>query len=270
MDTKQTKSIDRKEFVKEVIAKLRYFTNLYGINSLFIAGGYCRCVYLNNIEDVHDIDIASAYEHQAVQLAGLFASEVLNTAPQIYKQSQTAMVAYKKGQQSIQIEFQGRCPNPYMYNQDIRDWLHQQGILDEPLMHNIYGRDFTINSLIYSLHNEQLYDVTDRAIQDFEQRKIVSLLPATLLVKYNPLAALRAIRFSVYYNFSVDDSLKEAIKKSYPFIVASLSEERVTKEIVRILTIDADKAIDRLKEYNLDRLLLLPMVRDKVREEQDE
>jgi tRNA nucleotidyltransferase/poly(A) polymerase len=270
VEPQKAKKIDRAEFVNGVIAKLSYFAQLYGVKSLFVVGGYCRCLYFNNVDEVNDIDVASAYEHQAVQLAGLFASEVLKTAPQIYERSQAAMVEYKEKGQSIKIEFQGKSPSPYMYNQEIRDWLHNQKIEDEPIMHNIYGRDFTINSLMMSLSSGEFYDLTGKGARDLESKAIVSLLPPPLLIKYNPLAALRAIRFSVLYDFSIDDQLKETIRKSYPFITSSLSEERVAKEIVRILTVDAAKGIDQLKEFNLDRLLLIPLVRNKVREESDD
>jgi len=258
--------INKTEFVKETVAKLKYFAQLYGINSLFLVGGYCRSTYFNDFSDLHDLDVASAYDRQAVEMAGLFASEIVNSVPTIYERTQTAMVEYKSGDNAIRIEFQGKSPSPYMYNQEIRDWMHNQGIEDVPLMHNIYGRDFTINSLIYSLFNENMYDLTERAVEDLDRGRIVSILPAAYLIKYNPLAALRAIRFSLRYEFSIDEELKDAIKNSYPFIAASLSEERVAKELVRILTIDGERAISVLKENNLDRLLLIPMVRQKAME----
>lgn len=262
----ETQETDRIEFIHEAVAKLKYFAQLYGINSLFIVGGYCRALYFNNLNEVHDIDVASAYPQQAVELAGLFASEILNTVPVVYRQSQTAMVEYESGGRSIRIEFQGRSPAPYMHNQEIRDWMHNQKIEDEPLMHNLYGRDFTINSLIYSLQNERIYDLTDSALKDLENGQINPLLPPNLLIKYNPIAALRAIRFAVAYQFSINDDLQKIIAEAYPFIVASLSEDRISKELIRILTIDAKKALDLLKKFNLDRLLLLPLVREKIRE----
>jgi len=63
--------------IKEVVAKLRHFSKLYGIKSIFIAGGYCRSYYMGEMWTVNDIDVASAFKDQALQLGGLFASEIL-------------------------------------------------------------------------------------------------------------------------------------------------------------------------------------------------
>ena len=177
--------ISKELLIQEVVAKLRYFAKLYGIRSIFIAGGYCRERYLNKIWRVTDIDVASAFHEQAVQLGGLFASEILNAVPQFYARTGTAMMEYPSEFGSIRVEFQGDSTNAYMHNEEIRTWLQANGVENVPLMNNIYGRDFTINSLIYSLNDDNMYDPTDRAIQDFDRRKISSLLPAEILNKYN-------------------------------------------------------------------------------------
>ena len=64
--------------IDEAVAKLSHFAKLYGVRSLFIVGGFCRDKYFNQIEEVNDIDVASAFEDQAMQLGSLFASEVLH------------------------------------------------------------------------------------------------------------------------------------------------------------------------------------------------
>jgi len=144
--------------VQEAIEKLRYFTKLYGIDSLFIVGGYCRSSYLNELWKVKDIDVASAFHEQSLQLAGLFASEVLNTTPEVYHRSGAAALDYKSEFGTIRIEFQGNSTNTYMYNADVRSWMRHNSVPDVPLMNNIYGRDFTINALIYSLSKDVFFD----------------------------------------------------------------------------------------------------------------
>ncbi len=249
--------------IQEAVSKLEHFSRLYGIQSIFIVGGYCRELYRDKIWQVKDIDVASAYHEQAVQLGGLFASEALKTVPVFYARTGTAAVNYTSKYGTIKIEFQGAGINSYMYNQEVRGWMQRQNIDDVPLMTNIYGRDFTINSLLYSLHNGHMYDPTERAIPDFERKVIKSLLPADLLIKYNPLAALRAIRFAIRYDFRIDGDLRHAIREAGIInLRKSLSEDRIIKEIVNILKTKAAKGFDLLKNLELDRILLHPDIKE--------
>jgi len=247
--------LNKKILVSEAVAKLSYFAKLYGIESLFIVGGFCRELYYDKIWRVNDIDVASAFHGESMQLGNLFASEVLNTTPEIYRRSGAAAVIYESEAGSIKIEFQGYSPNQYMHNQEVRQWMHDSKIEDVPLMNNIFGRDFTINSMIFSLDDEKLYDPTDLAVQDLERKRIVSLLPAELLVKYNPLAILRAIRFALTYDFTIDSDMRSAMKGGVDILCKSLSQERILKEIMRILKIDAEHGIEMLQKFNLGKFL---------------
>lgn len=260
----KNKSIHKQLMVDEVVEKLRHFSKLYGINSLFIAGGYCRAVYLNRMWDLNDIDVASAYHDQAIQLGGLFASEILHTMPKFYHRTGTVAIEYTSEFGSIKVEFQGYSSNAYMHNAEVRAWLQSERIENVPLMNNIYGRDFTINSLIYSLENDQMYDPTGRAVHDFEGKLIRSILPAEMLVKYNPLTILRAIRFALRYGYHIHEDMRAAMKNGVPLLFKNLSQSRIIKEIVRILQIDAVEGLELLKKHGLDNILLNPSIREHL------
>ncbi len=265
-----TDFINKRLLVKEVVQKLHYFTDLYAIESLFIAGGFCRSLYFNRLWDVNDIDVASAYENQALQLGGLFASEVLHQMPEIYRRTGTAVVVYESEFGKIRVEFQGSSVNPYMHNEEVRNWMHAQEIADIPLMHNIYSRDFTINSLTYSLHTAKLCDPTGKAGHDLDKKLIVSLLPAEMLVKHNPLAILRAIRFALTYNFYIDKDLSNAMNDGLGILRDTIPEERIIKDIVKILKIDGPAGLKMLKRYGLDRTLLNQEIKDYIHLESED
>ena len=256
MDQEQIKN--KEILVNEVIAKLSYFTKLYGIDTLFVVGGYCRSSYLGRIWEVNDIDVASAFEEQSMEMCGLFASEVLKTTPVFYKRSGAGSVMYNSELGQIKIEFQGRSPHEYMNNKDVRDWMHEQHIEDVPLMHNLYGRDFTINSLIFSLNQQKMYDPISLGAADMEKKIVRSILPSNLLVKYNPLSILRAIRFSLEYEFHIEESLRHAMKEGVNLLSKTLTEERIIQEIVRILKTNSVEGLEMLRNYGLDRFLLNP------------
>ncbi len=255
---------NKQVLIDEVIAKLRHFTKLYGIDSLFIAGGYCRSLYQGRVWETNDIDVASAFPDQARQLGGLFASEVVNTTPRFYERTGTALVEYRSEMGIIKVEFQGSSTSAYMHNQEVKEWFHSRGIKDVPLMNNIYGRDFTMNSLLYSLDNGELYDPTGLAKKDLDRKLIVSLLPAPMLIKYNPLVILRAIRFTLQHGFYIDARLRTAMKDGKDQLMSSLSMERIMKEITRILRLGGPKGLDALKKYNLDDILLRPELKKYV------
>lgn len=257
--------INKQLVIQEVVAKLKYFAKLYGIRSIFIVGGYTREHYLGKLWRVKDIDVASAYHEQARQLGGLFASEVLNSTPRFYERTGTALVEYPSEFGVIKVEFQGNSINAYMHNQEIKVWMQKNGIENIPLMNNIYGRDFTINALIYSLHNGGMYDPTTKGIRDFERKKICSLLPAHILIKYNPLAALRAVRFALQYDFLIDADLRSAIKDGgVENMRKSLSQERIVKEVVKVLKTKAEEGLEMLKRLELDRILMHPDVKKYI------
>ena len=248
--------------IGEVISKLQHFSQLYGVQSLFIVGGYCRALYFDEIWDVNDIDVASAYHEQAIQLAGLFASEVLNTSPEVYHRSGAAAINYQSEFGTIRIEFQGYSINGYMFNEEVRNWLHDNKIPDLPLMNNIYGRDFTINAMIFSLSDGMLLDPSGLAAKDLDAGVIRSLLPAEMLVKYNPLAVLRAIRFAIAYDFHIDSEMRSAMKNSQDKLRSALSQERIMHEIVRILKIDSAAGLKMLQEFELQTFLMTAEVKE--------
>lgn len=252
------------EVVQEAVKQLERFTELFGLDSLFIAGGYCRALYSGHLETVKDIDVASAYAAQAIQLGGLFASEVLKTTPEFYHRTGTAAVTYLSASGSIRIEFQGNSPQGYMQNEDVKAWLHTQSIPDIPMMNNIYGRDFTINSMVYALRDKALLDPTGRAETDFDHGRIVSLLPADLLVKYNPMAITRAIRFALAYDFRIDEELRSAMLAGSRYLKESVLHDRIVKELVRILKINAKDGLQMIKKYELDKHLMDPGIKDYV------
>jgi len=262
--------LNKKLVISEAVAKLSYFVKLYGIESLFIVGGFCRELYYETIWNINDIDVASAFHDQAIQLGNLFASEVLNTSPEVYKRSGAAAINFKSEAGEIRIEFQGHSVNQYMHNQEVRQWMHDQGIDDVPLMNNIYGRDFTINSMIYALDDEKVYDPTGLAVKDMDQKVISSLIPAKLLVKYNPLATLRAIRFALTYEFHIDNEMRSAMKVGTDNLCNSISTKRIISEIVRILKIDAEQGMEMLQKYNLGKMLLVPELKQYLGDGEDD
>ncbi|XLU81808.1 hypothetical protein S245_005228 [Arachis hypogaea] len=96
-----------------------------------------------------------------------------------------------------------------------------------------YRRDLTINSLFYNIHSDSVEDFTKRGISDLKSGRIVTPLPPKAIFLDDPLRVLRAIRFGVRFEFTLDEDLKVAaacgdVKDA---LAAKISKERIGKEI---------------------------------------
>lgn len=248
------------EQIQNIIAQLSNFSKTYDIDSLFVVGSYCRCSYMNDYRGLTSIDVVSSYPSQTIPLGELFATEIMEQQPLILTDSGSVKI-----NSDIPITFQSYSSSGWVDNQDIRTWMSVNNIDNVPLMHNIFGRDFTINSLVYSLSKDEFYDPTDRAVGDFENQIIATLLPSRLAIKNNPIIALRAIRYAVMYDFDISDNLKDSIQQSFGLVYETISKERIAEEIIRILKINGEEALKVLKSLNMDKLLLDEQVREFFR-----
>ena len=259
--------MDKSRVAEEIILKLMDFVKRYSLDSLFIVGGWCRSKIMNDPKDIKDIDVASAYPRQGMTICGIFASEILKTTPEFYHRTGTGSIVYE----DLKIEFQNASTSSYMKNEEVRKWMRLHRIIDSPLMENIYGRDFTINSIIFSLKNGEFYDLTKKAIDDIERKTISSIIDAHLLVKYNPIVILRAIRFSVRYDFRIDSQLRKAMNQYYGLLNKTYSKERISREIEKILQTNSEKGLEKLKQYNLMSLIVPDQLRKylKIKEKKN-
>lgn len=243
--------------IKEIIDHLTEFVSIFNIEGLFIAGEYCRSVWLDDLDAAQNIDVVCAYgDEQASQLGTIFASELLKTTP--LTSNNKTIINWK----SLTINFQGNSIFNYMKNKEILNWMSLNNIDSFPLMNNVCGRDFTINSIVYSLNNKKFYDLFGRASKDIEKKMISSILPANLLVTYNPISILKAIRFSVKYDFFIEKDLHLESKNCISNLEKTYTKERITHEIIKIIHIDALKGLELVKKYELGRFLVDQDVED--------
>lgn len=94
-------------------------------------------------------------------------------------------------------------------------------------------RDFTINSLYYDIENQSLIDF-NRAIKDFSDKKITSLIPVSRTFLEDPVRMIRAIKYSCTTGFKMRRNIRVAIKRFAPAI-SNVSTSRITEEINKIL-----------------------------------
>lgn len=254
--------------VDDIITRLLYFAKLYEIDSLFVVGDFCRESYFGS-DNISNIEVLSVFEDQTIELGKLFSSEILNLVPILSEQYNAVQIPYETEEGKMNILFQDRSIRSYMQNEEVVNWLDQH-TSNNVLINNLYGRSFTCNSLIFSLSKEKMLDPLDVALRDFQKKQLVSLLPVELLIKYNPSSVFDALRYSLKYGLVIDGSLHRALFERASLLSNTLSEERIVKEIVRILKINAEKAMKLLQRYELAQYLLIPEIKKCLKEAQNE
>lgn len=71
-------------------------------------------------------------------------------------------------------------------------------------------RDFTINALFYNVETGLVEDFTERGFNDLETKMIRTPLESMKTLRDDPLRALRAVRFSVRFGFSLSGEIRAA------------------------------------------------------------
>lgn len=129
------------------------------------------------------------------------------------------------------------------------------------IMEDLLRRDFTINTLMWRLEdlktgpeNAKVIDLLGRGLKDLESGTIVTPLDPHETFDDDPSRMLRAVRFSVKYNFRICRSAEGAIKDRAAEILRLPYEAIDPLFFDKILTMDADKvrvAITLMDHYGL-------------------
>ena len=110
-------------------------------------------------------------------------------------------------------------------------------------------RDFTINAIYIDVNNS-VYDFHN-GVNDLNNKIIRMIGDCDFRIKEDALRILRAIRFSSYLNFKIEENLKESIL-SNGYLVYSLNKNTLRKEIDKFLKFKSIEEIEViLKEFNL-------------------
>lgn len=187
----------------------------------YVIGGYVRDSLLKRKSK--DIDIV--VEGSGIELAQKVATTV-GTNVTIFKSFGTAMLKWK----DLEIEFVGARKESYRANS--RKPIVENGSLEEDQLR----RDFTINTLAFSLQKEDFGNLSDpfNGIQDLHDGIIRTPLDPDTTYKDDPLRMLRAIRFASQLSFTITpDSLKSIIKNRDRIKI--LSQERINEELNKII-----------------------------------
>ncbi|MCR4676486.1 MAG: polynucleotide adenylyltransferase PcnB [Sphaerochaetaceae bacterium] len=113
-------------------------------------------------------------------------------------------------------------------------------------------RDFSINSLYYNPSDRTITDFNG-ALNDLRNKKIRSLIPLYRTFIEDPVRMIRAVKLAAVTGFSMNFSLRIAIKK-YASTLESVSSSRLTEEVNKILS--SGHSCDIIRELSRFGLLV--------------
>ncbi|MHB1190999.1 MAG: CCA tRNA nucleotidyltransferase, partial [Armatimonadota bacterium] len=207
-------------------------------NRLFLVGGVVRDKVMGR-PHAEDVDIV--LEGDAPALARfLHEVGIAERRPVIYSRFGTAMLSV--GGKTIELVGARR----ESYAPESRKPEVATGTLKE----DVLRRDFTINTLLENLHTGEVLDLTGRGMADIRDGIIrTPTEPATTFYD-DPLRMLRAVRFAVRFNFSIEEGTYRAILADAPRL-AIVSRERIRDELAKMLLDDPARGLELLAEMGL-------------------
>lgn len=219
-----------------------------GLSKPFIVGGTPRDRVRGEAKEINDIDLTSQ-EGDSVDLAFACAEVIPFTYFQLYDDGHASM---KIG--SLQIDFSNHFIIP-----EIDQELSKLGVKERtPLVREMYSRDFTINTLLQDLGFEKVYDITGQGVRDIRAGVIRCPIDAELTISRDPKRILRALRFALRFDYTLDPDLVKAIKK-YRHLLKNASPDYVKDKANELIKLDANRAIKMMIEFGL--LQVIPMTK---------
>lgn len=219
---------------------------------VFLVGGYVRDKLLGHPLG-NDLDLV--LEGDALALAQfLYEQGASHNKPVLYPRFGTAMVMI--GDIAVEIV----TARAESYRSDSRKPIR---VKPATLLQDAMRRDFTINTLLENLHTGEVVDLLETGMPDLHARLIRTPLDPKSTFHEDPLRMLRAVRFAVQLDFTIEQTTYQALQSEAGRLPV-ISVERIREELNKLLDQPAaSKGLQILMETGLLAQFapeLMPMV----------
>lgn len=197
------------------------------------------------------IDLLEVSSHEAYAVGGSIRDAVLGKDPEDWdittsalpEQTEAVFHSYrvietgiKHGTVTVLIEDMPLEITTYRVDGDYSDFRHPNRVaFTRSLTEDLERRDFTMNALAYN-PTRGFVDEFD-GLKDIQNRVIRCVGDPNVRFEEDALRILRALRFSATLGFSIEPGTAQAVH-SHKDLISHVSEERVEKELTRLLTGD--------------------------------
>jgi len=126
----------------------------------------------------------------------------------------------------------------------IRDNVY--GTIEE----DVWRRDFTCNALYYNIADFSIWDYTNGA-EDVKKKRLVLIGDPGKRLREDPVRMLRAVRFAGKLNFTIDDSVVDAMRP-HTGLLSNVPAARLFDEFLKLFQSGfAERTFNLLRKHNL-------------------
>jgi len=220
------------DFLKNLIAGTEYDNNIY------LAGGAVRDELMGkaakDLDFVVNGDINAGINF-SFWLANKLGNYKEDSNPVIYPRFGTSKLSLNNNVFNLpNIDLEFVAPRAEAYN-NINS--RKPDVVGGDLKVDVSRRDLTINSLLKNVSTNEILDLTGYGIDDIKNGIIRTTSNADEIFKQDGLRMLRAVRFTVKYNFKLDlDTIR--VMRNNAYLLNNISNERISDELNKILLFD--------------------------------
>jgi poly(A) polymerase len=234
---------------------------------VFLAGGAVRDMELG--KDPKDLDIVVTGDINSGMEFAKWATEAMGnykyeSNPVLFPTYGTAKFTLKgiihKGIDLGDVDIEAVATRKEKYSDGSRKPEVSAGDLGD----DVRRRDFTVNSLLKDMTTGEILDLTGQGRDDIKRGIIRTPLNPDIIFTEDPLRMLRAIRFTMKYNWKLPMFMIRALVKNADKL-QNISQERIRDELNKmLLTGSPGRAIKLLKVSGLLKYVIpefLPAIR---------
>lgn len=188
----------------------------------FVVGGYVRDKIMG--KQSNDLDIVVSLSNGGIDLAKFLFHKGICSRPVIFERFSTAQVTILE----YKIEFVMARKETYITKNRKPDVEYSS------ITEDVFRRDFTVNSLIMDIMDNKIQDITCKGISDIKSRIIRATSQPNVIFKEDPLRILRAVRFAVQLNFTIEEKTMQGLVNNRQML-KDISRERIRDELIKIL-----------------------------------
>ncbi|MEQ1500171.1 MAG: CCA tRNA nucleotidyltransferase [Parcubacteria group bacterium] len=204
----------------------------------FIVGGCVRDLILGNKPKDWDVTTNAKPEDIIAIFSKTFYENIFGTVGVVDEEATDETVKI------IEV-------TPYRTESEYTDNRHPDVVdFSQKIDDDLQRRDFTINSLAYSVSKGELIDLYEGQ-KDLKDKKIRTVGIASSRFTEDALRILRAIRFSSELSFDIDPETEKAIM-DYGHLLEKISLERIRDEFSKMIMSDEPmKALLAMKKMDI-------------------
>jgi tRNA nucleotidyltransferase/poly(A) polymerase len=233
--------MDAKSVLK-VVADLAEF---YKIDKPYIVGGLPRDVYMKKPIKTSDVDITTN-SAEALRL-GILVADKLNVTFELADDGHVTVFG-----DEFDLDF-----SSHFISEAVVEYLNKK----DPQLHEVYSRDFTINTLHQDLVTGEIIDPLGMGFEDIENKLIRTPVPAKITLNDDPKRVYRAINLAARYKFKIDQDIIDFCHQNQEIFTAKkVKDKYVALKIGKALKEDEEYTLQLLKDLNIFKSI--PLIGD--------